>query len=53
MAQSNYRKLQKELYNAYKVEMKARGNGDKITSFGKFQKAIDEATNLTPGNDGR
>lgn len=53
MAQSNYRKLQRELYEAYKVELKARGRGNEIASFGKFQKAIDKVTNLTPGSDGR
>lgn len=53
MEQSNYRKLQRELYEAYKAELKARGRGNKIISFRKLQKAIDEVTNLTPGNDGR
>ena len=53
MAQSNYRKLLRELYEAYKVELKARGRGKEIASFGKFQKAIDKVTNLTPGSDGR
>ena len=53
MAQSNYRKLLRELYKAYKAELKARGRGNEITSFGKFQKSIDEVTNLTPGADGR
>lgn len=53
MAQSNYRKLQRELYEAYKAELKARGRGNEIISFGKWQKAIDGITNLTPGSDGR
>lgn len=53
MAHSNYRKLLRELYEAYKAELKARGRGKEITSFGKFQKAIDSVTNLTPEADGR
>ena len=53
MAQSNYRKLQRELYEAYKVELKARGRGNEIISFGKWQKATDSVTNITPGNDER
>lgn len=52
MAKSNYRKLQRELYEAYKAELKARGRGKEIISFGKWQKAIDQVTNLIPGNDG-
>jgi hypothetical protein len=53
MAQSNYRKLQRELYEAYKVELKARGRGNEIISFNKWQKSIDTITNLTPDKDGR
>lgn len=53
MAQNNYRRLQKELYEAYKAELKARNRGKEIISFGKFKKAIDELANINPGNDGR
>lgn len=53
MAHSNYRKLQRELYEAYKAELKARGKGSQIISFGKWQKAIDAVSNLTEKDDGR
>lgn len=33
MAQSNYRKLQRELYEAYKANMKFYGRGKEIISF--------------------
>ncbi len=53
MAQSNYRKLQRELYEAYKAELKARGKGSQIISFGKWQKAVDAVSNLNDRDDGR
>lgn len=53
MAQSNYRKLQRELYEAYKANMKFYGRGKEIISFSKWKKEVDNVCNITPDTDGR